>query len=130
MSSANSRCSLCTLYTIMLRHIPREDDKDESRSIFALSTETMTALPPLTDVPFSLESDPRVAKAYELCLRTEQNSTQHHLVFARMLGYLILHSPSTTSQECVVADILSCTSQSERLRLGENYMNQFIRPCA
>lgn len=113
----------------MLRHIPREDDKDESRSIFALSTETMTALPPLTDVPFSLESDPRVAKAYESCLHAEQNSAQQHLVFARMLGYLILYSPSMTSRECVVEDILSSTSQSERLRLGETYMNQLIRPC-
>lgn len=115
----------------ILRHTPREDDKDASRSIKDLSflLETMTALPPLTDVPFNSESHPRVTKAYESCLHTEQNPAQQHLVFARILGYLILHSPSTTSREYIAEGILSSATQSELLKLGETYMNQFIRPC-
>ena len=89
----------------------------------------MTALPPLTDVLFDSETHPMIIKAYESSLHTEENSMQHDLVFARMLGYLILHSPSISARKCVALDILSCTSQSEHLRLGETYVNQFIRPC-
>ena len=89
----------------------------------------MTALPPLTSLLSVSGSHRSITDAYELCLETERKCTQSQLVYVRILGYLLLNAPSSTAQGCVVNDIIACTGQSDRLKLGETYMNQLIRPC-
>ena len=50
-------------------------------------------------------------------LLTEQKYTQ--LVYARILGYLIIHAPSKRAQECVAHDIITYACQPDLLNLGE-----------
>ncbi|KAK0216811.1 hypothetical protein IW262DRAFT_1393654 [Armillaria fumosa] len=51
------------------------------------------------------------------------------MIYARILGYLIIHSPSSSTCNEVVKVIHPCAQDHATLsRLGHSFLNYFIRP--
>ncbi|KAK0216735.1 hypothetical protein EDD85DRAFT_798168 [Armillaria nabsnona] len=87
------------------------------------------ALPPVTGIPDGLDAND--ISAYNVCLEFENSvtSNNHALIHARVLGYLIIHSPSRTALHEVVKVIHSCAGDHSKLsQLGQTFIDYFIRP--
>ena len=78
----------------------------------------------LNDVPDALG-------AYNACLALERNATTNeNRIHARILGYLILHVPSSIARAEVVGLIRSYgQGENALLELGEHFLLYFICPC-
>ncbi|CCM02473.1 uncharacterized protein FIBRA_04573 [Fibroporia radiculosa] len=90
----------------------------------------MTALPSRTYL-LSQGFHENAVSAYDVCLRFEEQvaGDDKATIYARILGYLILHAPSGGALQQVVKEIHSCSEDYNRLSaLGECFMNQFFRP--
>ncbi|CCL99836.1 uncharacterized protein FIBRA_01860 [Fibroporia radiculosa] len=94
----------------------------------------MTALP--VDLPARLMLSPTIRGAYTFILQFEASAKNHsdpkQLIYARILGYLILEGPSDDARETVVHDIVSCnTGEGMDVKLaavGKMYLDYCIRP--
>jgi hypothetical protein len=51
------------------------------------------------------------------------------LIYARILGSLILEGPTYISKESVAREVNSCHGDMDMLNLGEFYLLHFIRTC-
>jgi hypothetical protein len=74
--------------------------------------------------------------AYNVCRDFEERATVtaknnvRDIMHARILGYLIIYSPSPTAQGEVVKVIHSCGNNYATLSaLGSTFLDYYIRPC-
>ncbi|KAF8635787.1 hypothetical protein AX17_003844 [Amanita inopinata Kibby_2008] len=84
-------------------------------------------------LPAHISSIPRAQSAYTRILNFEESAAATHskptlLIYARVLGYLILHGPSDTARATVTKEILSCIDEDALAELGKFYFDHFIRP--
>jgi hypothetical protein len=63
--------------------------------------------------------------AYTICLQHETGFEMQ----GRLLGYLLIHIPTTRGRIYVAREIIGCKSQSDLSALAQHYINHFIRPC-
>jgi hypothetical protein len=96
----------------------------------------MTPLPP--EVSKRLRDTPEISitSAYDICLRLE-NTLQlaadkgedvgNKLIYIRILGYLMHHSPTDQGVASVIKEIVSAAHSSELLDVGKWYFDHFIR---
>ena len=93
----------------------------------------MTALP--RELPVRLTIPAAIHAAYPIVLEFEQSARNHadpmRIIYARILGYLILEGPEDTARITVARDILACDGRGEDAlaSLGRLYFDYFIRPC-
>ena len=89
----------------------------------------MSALPSVKEI--KLDHLPNALSAYNVCLAFEKEATTEQIrLHARILGYLILHAPSSTALAEIVKVIHSCAQDHKTLSdLGESFLIRFIRPC-
>ena len=78
--------------------------------------------------------DPNATSAYNVCLEFEEhakhNGPSGDLMKARILGYLIIYSPSVTARHELVKVIHSCSHDYASLSaLGTTFLDYYIRPC-
>ena len=87
------------------------------------------ALPPDAAVHHNFEPD--ATRAYNVCRNFEEHATDNlDVMHARILGYLIIYSPSLTARREVVKVIHSCGNDHPSLStLGSTFLDYFIRPC-
>ncbi|KAN0140517.1 hypothetical protein V8E53_001726 [Lactarius tabidus] len=90
-----------------------------------------TALP--SDAAERHHLDPNVTSAYNVCREFERLATEKHnvrdIMHARILGYLIIYSPSITAQHEVVKVIHFCCNDHAILSaLGSTFLDCYIRP--
>ncbi|SJL14497.1 uncharacterized protein ARMOST_17957 [Armillaria ostoyae] len=86
------------------------------------------ALPPVETTNGLNEND---ITAYNVCLEFEKSAQADSvaLIHARILGYLIIHSPSGNARHKVVKVMHSCAQDHAKLfQLGQAFMYHFIRP--
>lgn len=84
---------------------------------------------PLPDLP-PIEVDTNAQIAYDVCLGYQTVAHDQGLMHARLLGYLIIHAPSTTARDEIVKLIDSCQEQEASLsELANVFIDYFIRPC-
>jgi hypothetical protein len=91
-----------------------------------------TALP--SDAAETHHLDPNATSAYNACLdfeeRATNNGTQLNLMNARILGYLIIYSPSIAARHELVNVIHSCNRDYASLSaLGSTVLDSYILPC-
>lgn len=89
-----------------------------------------TALP--SDAAECHNLGPDESHAYNVCRDFEERATVSNnvrdIMHVRILGYLVLHSPSATARREVVKDILSCDDDYATLAaLGLSFLNHCIR---
>ncbi|KAF9053841.1 hypothetical protein BDZ89DRAFT_296010 [Hymenopellis radicata] len=94
----------------------------------------MTALPALANTQLD-PTTANVVSAYNVCLTfqtwADARDDPSALIHARVLGYLILH---TTARPHALVEVVnaihSCGQDFHQLsRLGESFIDYFIRPC-
>jgi len=90
-----------------------------------------TALP--SDAADRHHLGPNEASAYNVCRDFEELATGKEnvrdIMHARILGYLIIYSPSVTAQHEVVKVIHSCSNDYASLSaLGSTFLDLYIRP--
>ena len=77
-----------------------------------------------------LDDIPDALGAYNVCLTLERNATTNeNRIHARILGYLILHAPSSIARAEIVGLIHSYSQDENLLELGEHFLLYFICPC-
>ncbi|KAK2461245.1 hypothetical protein APHAL10511_006772 [Amanita phalloides] len=88
----------------------------------------MPALPSVKEI--KLDHLPNALSAYNVCLAFEKEAnTEQSRLHARILGYLIIHAPSSTALAEIVKVIHSCAQDHKTLSgLGESFLIWFIRP--
>jgi hypothetical protein len=91
-----------------------------------------TALP--SDATESHHLDPNATSAYNICLDFEEHATNNvtpgDLINARILGYLIIYSPSIAARHELVNVIHSCNKDYTSLSaLGSTFLLYYILPC-
>jgi hypothetical protein len=96
----------------------------------------MTALPPM---PTIFNASPTVVGGYTLCQRLEKDILENRstvsstslspLVCVRILGWLIIHSPTDIGRINVAKEVISCNSSQSIIELGVYYNDHFIRCC-
>lgn len=86
-------------------------------------------LPPEKDA--KLDHLPNALSAYRICRTLESNATSDQdRIYARILGYLILHAPTPLALAEVIRVIHSCGQDENNLsNLGKCFFNWYIRPC-
>ncbi len=86
-------------------------------------------LPPEKDA--KLDHLPNALSAYRICRTLESNATSDQdRIYARILGYLILHAPTPLALAEVIRVIHSCGQDENNLsNLGKCFFNLYIRPC-
>ena len=90
------------------------------------------ALP--SDAAESHHLDPNSTSAYNVCLEFEEHANHHgtaeDLMNARILGYLIIYTPSDAARHEVVNVIRCCSNNYASLStLGMTFLDYYIRPC-
>ncbi|KAF8349100.1 hypothetical protein F5887DRAFT_879149 [Amanita rubescens] len=85
-------------------------------------------LPPEKDA--KLDHLPNALSAYRICRTLESNATSDQdCIYARILGYLILHAPTPLALAEVIRVIHSCGQDENNLsNLGKCFFNWYIRP--
>jgi len=105
----------------------------------------MTSLP--RQLPARLSSSPQLKSAYTLCLLLEskiqseiatkktakdRNELSEHLIYCRVVGYLLHHAPNDVARGQVRTEIVSCNGangDAKLIQLGKMYFDHFIRAC-
>lgn len=91
-------------------------------------------LPPAKPLPFNpynLSSEPEWYNAYQWCLQIEPhclNDKGQDLVYARILGYLILKAPTSEGRNYISNEILSC-DKAELYELAEVFLSGVLTLC-
>ena len=97
---------------------------------------TMSKLP--SEIPPQLQHFDHLIDAYNKCLDIEASiqrdidsnvNVGRKMIYCRILGYLILHSPNDQAVGTVVGEIVACEDYESLLTAGQNYYNHFILPC-
>lgn len=99
-------------------------------------TMTATALPNIQECGHQFQH-PNVLSAYRVCLGLEEaaqnTGDDQKVMYARILGYLLLFIPSDMALVEVVKVIHSCEQEGDQygnlFKLGESFFNHFIRHC-
>ena len=91
-----------------------------------------TALP--LDAAEHHNLEPDATRAYNVCRDFEEHAAgrdnDRNIMHARILGYLIIYSPSLTAQREVVKVIHSCCNDHASLSaLGSAFLDYYISPC-
>ncbi|KAF5378312.1 hypothetical protein D9615_008803 [Tricholomella constricta] len=88
----------------------------------------MTALP--AELPNRLSNSPTIKSAYLICLQFEQSAKTHpdpkRLIYARLLGYLMLAGPSDGACVAVAREVLSCADDDALALNGKMYYDHYI----
>jgi hypothetical protein len=99
----------------------------------------MTSLP--RDDPARLQQHPKfpdIVSAYNICLRVERSlqedvnkgdNVEKKLIYIRLLGYLMHHSPRDQGVTNVAREIFSAPHDSDLLDVGKTYFDHYIRAC-
>jgi hypothetical protein len=91
----------------------------------------MTALP--LELPNKLNNSPTIRGAYTIVLRFEQSGKTHpdpkRLIYARILGYLMLAGPSDEASEAVALEVISCDDEDALALNGKMYYDHYTRAC-
>ena len=91
----------------------------------------MTALP--AELPNRLSNSPAIRGSYPIILRLEQSAKTHpdpkRLMYARLLGYLMLEGPSDGARVAVTQEVLSCAGEDSLALNGKMYYDHYIRAC-
>lgn len=90
----------------------------------------MVSLPPATQSNIA-DLGPNALCAFNGILDFERNvKTSKDALHARMIGYLILHAPSSDARHEVIRVIDLCNQTHDTLSgLGQYLLDHFIRPC-
>ena len=94
----------------------------------------MTALPSVVHTQFQPSSEHYDAyvRCYNFELITPIDAPAGYFserVAARLLGYLLIHAPTSDGQDALAREITSCTDNVALFELAKLYMNDFIRCC-
>ena len=96
---------------------------------------------PLPELPPRLHNSPSVLGAYPQILNVERNEQAAYsrdpsadrckrLIYARILGYLILEGPSDQARVAVALEVNACNGEEEKLlAIGQLYFDHYIRAC-
>lgn len=91
----------------------------------------MTALP--AELPSRLSNSHTIRSAYSIATGFEQSAQTHsdpkRLIYARILGYLILEGPSDQARIAVAQEVISCDNEDELSANGKAYYDHYVRPC-
>jgi hypothetical protein len=101
---------------------------------------TMGEGTPLPQLPARLHNFPSILVAYPQILTLESNEQNAHsrhatdrcrrLMYARILGYLILQGPSDAARVVVSLEVNACNGEEEKfLAIGRFYFDHYIRAC-
>ncbi|KAF8518827.1 hypothetical protein BU17DRAFT_76064 [Hysterangium stoloniferum] len=60
-------------------------------------------------------------------MRGDDSERKKRLVFARVVGYLLLEGPSDKVRATVASEVVSAKNMEDRFKLGEMYFNHYIR---
>ncbi|KAF9220142.1 hypothetical protein BS17DRAFT_739680 [Gyrodon lividus] len=90
----------------------------------------MTSLP--RELAPRLTHSVTIAGAYPIILQFEKSAKHHkdhrRLIYARILGYLILEGPSDYARVAVAQEVISCEGDEEKLAAcGKLYCDHYIR---
>ena len=93
----------------------------------------MTALPRPAELSSRLSTSPTIRGAYPIIFRFEQSAQTHpdpkRLIYARILGYLILEGPSDEARVAIAREVLSCADEDAMANNGKMYYDHYIRAC-
>ena len=96
---------------------------------------------PLPALPPRLHNSPSILDAYPQILNLERNEQAAYssdpsadrskrLIYARILGYLILEGPSDQARVTVALEVNACNGDEEKmLAIGHFYFDHYIRAC-
>ena len=94
----------------------------------------MSALQPLPNNPYTTRTPAHWA--YATFITLENNFPLVNwlgpptIVCARLLGYLIIHTPSAGGHTCITNEINSCNNDKQKLHLlAQFYINNFLSIC-
>jgi hypothetical protein len=91
----------------------------------------MTALP--AELPNRLSNSPTIKGAYTIVLRFQQSAKMHldpkRLIYARILGYLMLAGPSDEARVAVALEVISCADEDALALNGKMYYDHYMRAC-
>jgi hypothetical protein len=96
---------------------------------------------PLPELPPRLHNSPSILGTYPQILNFERNEQAAYsrdpsadrgkrLIYARILGYLILEGPSDQARVAVALEVNACSGDEIKLlAIGQLYFDHFIRAC-
>jgi len=96
---------------------------------------------PLPELPRRYYNSPSIFGAYPQILSLERNeqaaysrdgteSQRKRLMYARIVGYLILEGPSDQARVAVALEVICCNNEEEKLlAVGKHYFDHFLRAC-
>lgn len=86
---------------------------------------------PLASSPEAMQLGSSELSAYRVCLDFQENVTEPtRIIYARVLGYLILYAPNQSARAEITKVIHSCSHGFEALsELGQSFLDYYIRPC-
>ena len=84
-----------------------------------------------------LELSPDIRNAYPIILRFEESvrtcsdskTRSTLLIYARILGYLLLYGPSDEARKTVAKEVMSCATRDALEDTGKLYFDHYIRAC-
>ena len=79
-----------------------------------------------SEIP-TLSSD--IPIAYQNILKLEKSGDQKHVMYARILGYLLLYGPKNEARKYVAKEVVSCANEDELAKKGKYYCDYYIRAC-
>ena len=93
-----------------------------------------------TELPERLQVHPiypDIASAYAICVRLQKKIQEQNdpgkdttkIIYCRVLGHLFNYAPTDQAIETIVYEVVSAEDDEALLKLGEMYLNNFIRPC-
>ena len=75
----------------------------------------------------TLSSD--IPVAYQNILRLERSGDQKDVMYARILGYLLLYGPKDEARKIVAEEVVSCANEDQLAKRGKYYCDYYIRAC-
>jgi hypothetical protein len=91
----------------------------------------MTTFP--AELPSRLSTSPAIRGAYPIICRFEKSAQTHpdskRLIYARILGYLMLEGPSDEARVAIAREVLSCADKNVLATNGKMYYDHYIRAC-
>ena len=92
----------------------------------------MTQLP--SELPVCLKDvSPTITGTYSILLELKRSISDEpdsqRLMYARILGYLILEGPSDQARVTVAQEVVSCLNDNDKLDLGKMYYDHYLCAC-
>lgn len=88
---------------------------------------------PLPQNPYTAPNEWKWHDAYDACLKIEPASTgdtEKDVVYARILGYLILEAPASAGRDYISEEILNCEGNTTKLlELAEFFVSSVMPIC-